>query len=68
MPLFLFAPVFSGPQDAGLHLFGPQDKIVDFNMFSLVFGEFNCTKEIIIKHGPTTKLFFYKKKKGWQRF
>ena len=26
------------------------------------------TKEIIIKHGPTTKLFFYKKKKGWQRF
>ena len=43
--LFLFAPVFSSPQDAGLHLFGPQDKIVDFNMFNLVFGEFNCTKE-----------------------
>ena len=38
IPFFLFAPVFSGPQDAGLHLFGPQNKIVDFNAFNEVIG------------------------------
>ena len=26
------------------------------------------TKEIVVKHGPTTKLFFYNKKKGWHSF
>ena len=46
----MFAPVFSGPQDAGLHLFGPQkkgpspsDKIERFNLMGEMIGEFNCT-------------------------
>ena len=46
----MFAPVFSNPQDAGLHLFGPQnkgpspsDKIERFNLMGEMIGEFNCT-------------------------
>ena len=45
----MFVPVFGGPQDTGLHLFGPQnkgpspsDKIERFNLMGEMIGEFNC--------------------------
>ena len=59
IPFFLFVPVFGGPQDTGLHLFGPQnkgpspsDKIERFNLMGEMIGEFNCnTGEFIVTGG-----------------
>ena len=59
IPFFLFAPVFGGPQDSGLHLFGPQnkgpspsDKLERFNLMGEMIGEFNCnTGEFLVTGG-----------------
>tara|TARA_B100000401_G_scaffold296038_1_gene202981 strand:- start:335 stop:667 length:333 start_codon:yes stop_codon:yes gene_type:complete len=58
IPFFLFAPVFSNPQDAGLHLFGPQNKIVDFTLFNVIIGKFNCkTGEFKITEGENYSFY-----------
>ena len=59
---------FKGP--AFWHEFSPRNGHYHRRVYELSLYDSNGdgTKEIIVKHGPTTKLFFYKKKKGWRRF
>ena len=65
IPFFLFAPVFSNPQDAGLHLFGPQNKIVDFTLFNIIIGKFNCKQENL-KLQKVKITLFTQKENGFQ--